>query len=45
MYGTTNIVSKHGMAADVATFTVMSAIAGAIIGALMGMGRSKTVAA
>jgi hypothetical protein len=45
MYGTSNIMSKHGLAADVATFTVMSAIGGAIIGAVMGMGKAKTVTA
>lgn len=42
MYGTTNIISKRAMAADVATFTVMSAIVGAVVGAIMGMG-NKTV--
>jgi hypothetical protein len=44
MYGTTNIMSKRGMVADIATFTVMSAIVGAVVGALMGMGRPKAVA-
>ena len=41
MYATTNITSKHAMMADVATFTVMSAITGAVVGAIMGMGKSK----
>ena len=44
MYATTNISSKKAMAADVATFTVMSAIAGAVVGAVMGMGKPKAVA-
>jgi len=34
MYGTTNIMSKSGMVADIAAFTVMSAIVGAVLGAL-----------
>ena len=42
MYGTTNIISKRAMAADVVTFTVISAIVGAVVGAIMGMG-NKTV--
>jgi len=37
MYGHTNVMSKQGMAADIATFTVMSAIVGAVIGAVNGM--------
>lgn len=37
MYATTNISSKRAMVADIATFTVMSAIAGAVIGAVTGM--------
>ena len=37
MYGTTNIASKQMVAADIAVFTVMSAIVGAIIGAVNGM--------
>lgn len=43
-YGTTNIMSKKGMAGDIVTFTVMSAITGAIVGVVMGMGKPKTVA-
>ena len=42
-YATTNIISKHTMLADVATFTVMSAITGAIIGAIMSMGNRLPV--
>jgi hypothetical protein len=37
MYGTTNIASKQMVAADIAVFTVMSAIVGAVIGAVNGM--------
>lgn len=36
MYGTSIIISKKGMAADVAGFTVMAAIAGAVIAAVTG---------
>jgi uncharacterized membrane protein len=43
MYATTNITSKHAMLADVATFTVISAITGAVVGAVMGMGNKTTV--
>ena len=43
VYATTNISSKHAMCADIATFTVMSAIAGAIVGAVMGMGNRNVV--
>jgi sensor histidine kinase YesM len=43
MYATTNLTSKHNMLADVGTFTVMSAITGAIIGAVMSMGNKATV--
>ncbi len=39
IYGTTNIISKTAMAADVAAFTVISAIVGAVVGMLMGMGK------
>jgi integral membrane sensor domain MASE1 len=45
MFATTNITSKHAMLADVATFTVMSAIVGAVVGAIMGMGNRTTVTA
>lgn len=34
IYGTTNIMSKRAMAADIAAFTVMSAIVGAVLGGL-----------
>ncbi|MDQ6756115.1 MAG: hypothetical protein M3004_04185 [Bacteroidota bacterium] len=37
MYATTNIVSKHIVFADVAIYTVMSAITGAVIAVVMGM--------
>ena len=44
MYGTTNIMSKQGMAAEIAAFTVMSAIVGAVIAAVIGMlNRTQTV--
>lgn len=45
MYATTNLTSKHAILADVATFTVMSAIVGAVVGAVMGMGNRTTVPA
>jgi hypothetical protein len=38
-YGTTHILSKTGMAADVAAATAMWAIAGALVGLIMGMGK------
>lgn len=34
MYGTTNVLSKKGMLADIAASTIISAIAGAVIGAV-----------
>ncbi len=40
-YATTTINSKTGMAADVAGFVVMTAIGGAIIGAVIGMGNKN----
>lgn len=43
MFATTNIYSKHILMADVGISTVMSAIAGAAIGAVMGMGNKGTV--
>lgn len=43
MYATTNIDSKRAIAADIATFTVMSAITGAVVGAVLGMLNRKTV--
>ena len=39
VYATTTIASKTGMAADVIAFTVMSAITGAVVGAVLGMGK------
>ena len=39
MYGTSTIISRTACAADVAIVTVMWAITGAIIGAMMGMGK------
>lgn len=42
MYGTTNIISKTAMAADVAAMTVMCAIVGAVVGMVMGMGKKTT---
>jgi len=43
MYGTSNIMSMKGMAADICASTVMSAIVGAIVGGVLGSGR-KVVA-
>lgn len=43
MYGTTNIMSKQGMAAEIVAFTIMSAIVGAIVGAVMGMSNKRTI--
>lgn len=40
MYATTTIISKTGMAVDVAASTVMSAFTGAAVGALLGMGKN-----
>jgi uncharacterized membrane protein len=37
MYGTTNIASKKMIAADIATTTLMAAIAGAVVAAVIGM--------
>ncbi len=39
MYGTTNIISKTAMAADVVAMTAMSAIIGAVVAMVMGMGK------
>lgn len=39
MYGTTHILSKTGMAADVGAATAMWAITGALVGLIMGMGK------
>lgn len=41
-YATTNITSKMAMAADVGALTIMTAIGGAIIGMVMGMGNKNT---
>jgi len=38
-YATSTVISKKGMAVDVAAFTVMSAITGAVVGAILGMGK------
>ncbi len=44
MYATTNMASKHAVAADICISVVMSAIAGAVIGAVIGMlNKSGTV--
>lgn len=40
-YATTNITSKMAMAADVGALTIMTAIGGAIIGMVMGMGNKN----
>ncbi len=37
MYGTTNVISKTAMAADVAAMTVISAVVGAVVGMVLGM--------
>ena len=39
MYATTTVISKTGMTADVISFAVMSAITGALVGAVLGMGK------
>ena len=39
IYATTNVISKTGMAVDVAAATVMTAIVGAVVAAVMGMGK------
>ena len=39
IYGTTNVISKTAMAADVAATTVICAIIGAVVGMIMGMGK------
>ena len=44
MYGTSNIMSKHTLAADIGITTVMWAVTGAVVGAILGaMNRSGTV--
>ena len=42
MYGTTHVISKTAMAADVAAITVMWAITGAVVGMIMGMGKKAS---
>ena len=42
LYATTNGISKHAILAGVGGFTVMSAITGAVVGAIMGMGYKTT---
>ena len=42
MYATTHVISKTGMAADVAATTVMCAIVGAVVGMMMGMGKKAS---
>lgn len=39
IYGTTTVISKTAMAADVAVSTVMTAVAGAVVAMVMGMGK------
>lgn len=39
MYATTNIISRKAMAADVAAASVMTAIAGAVVAMIIGMGK------
>ncbi len=41
MYGTTTLMSRTALLGDVATFTVMSAIACAVIATVMGMGKKS----
>lgn len=41
MYGTTNVMSKTGMAVDVIAGTVMGAIVGAVVAMVMNMGKSE----
>ncbi len=40
LYGTTNIISKTAMAADICAFTIISAIVGAVVGMVLGRGNS-----
>jgi hypothetical protein len=39
IYATSTVLSKTGMAVDVAASTAMSAIVGAVVGAVVGMGK------
>ncbi len=41
MYGTTTIMSKTGMAADVAASTLMSVVVGAVVGMVLGIGKKS----
>jgi len=41
MYGTANLSNLTGMIADVVVFTAMSAVAGGIVGLVLGMGKAK----
>ena len=41
MFGTTNIMTLNGMVMDVVVYTIMSAVAGGVIGWLLGMGNKK----
>jgi len=41
MYATTNLMSRTGMAVDVLIFTVLSAVAGAVVGWMLGMGSKE----
>ena len=40
IYATSTAISKTGMAVDVAASTVMSALTGAVVGAVLGMGKN-----
>lgn len=42
MYGTTNIISKTAMAADVAAMTIMTAVVGGVVGMVLGMGKKAS---
>lgn len=44
IYATTTVISKTAMAADVAVSTVMTAVAGAVVAMVMGMGMAKKAA-
>lgn len=44
MYATTNVTSKHAMAAHVGAFVIISAIVGAVVGAIMGLGNKTATA-
>lgn len=41
MFGTTNIMTLGGVMMDVVVYTVMSAIAGGLIGLVLGMGKKE----